>query len=116
MRDELSEQPQEALQRRDARREYLCRPPPPPLTPDPPPSPPPVYLVVGVLDIGVHLRVLRGGDEPLEGVVEHLLEDHLLDHVEHVRGDDGLVCQPGVYDALYRRSLFRRDAPHLRER
>lgn len=66
----------------------------------------------------MHLGVLGRGGEPLEGVVEHLLEHRLAEEVEHVRRDSvlvpGFVHHPGVDDLLDLRSLFRRDAPHLR--
>lgn len=80
----------------------------------PNPAEPYPHLVVGVLDVRMHLTVLRGGHKPLKGIEEHFPEDGLENHVKHVRGDASVVCHARVDDALDFFSLFGINAPHLR--
>lgn len=75
--------------------------------------PPPANLIVGVLDICVHLGVRRGVYESLERVVVYFLEDHLLNHVKHVLCDSCSVGYARLDYALDSRSLFGRYTPHL---
>lgn len=64
----------------------------------------------------MHLAVGRSFDKTLKRVVEHLIEHHFLEAVEHIDRNRASVRAPCVDYSLDSGSLLRRDAPNLPEK